>query len=356
MKKCINCGAELLDEAAFCSQCGTVCEEDTATQLLAEEDETTLLEESVLQEPNAPSPEIEDEATSLLDEEMMGNFSSEEEEGTTVLDEKNGTISPNGKFVHVVGKEEIQKNIEKKSTYRNNLNSDTHIKHKKRKNTFLKKVTKKKKIVIITTVVLLIIVITLSVLGFMYNCVQPTISTWDEMGSSGAVERLPISVEDALKIYDVDTDINSMGNLESHSGVVLESDYEGRKLYLCVTNDSNQEKSVMDCEKITEIFLDEDSGKNISIGSRGNLFGFTLNDNNSLYTKGIQIGMSKDNLIDNNGNPTTGFTDDFEDKSIQYAVYQINCYNAISVSLKNNKVVGVWYIKSKNIFDFRQMS
>ena len=354
MKKCINCGAELLDEAAFCSHCGTACEEDMATQLLEEDEATALLEEKDLQQTNITSSQAEDENTALLDEEMLENSSPDMEENTTVLEEKSSKSS--AEIGKKVGMDEIQRNIEKKSKYRNDLNSDTHIKHKKTKKYFFKRSNQKEKIVIITAVVLLIIVITLSVLGFMYNCVQPTISTWDEMSSSGAVERLPISVEDALKIYDVDTDINSMGKLESHSGVVLESDYEGRKLYLCVTNDSNQEKSVMDCEKITEIFLDEDSGKNISIGSRGNLFGFTLNDNNSLYTKGIQIGMSKDNLIDNNGNPTTGFTDDFEDKSIQYAVYQINCYNAISVSLKNNKVVGVWYIKSKNIFDFRQMS
>jgi len=121
MKKCANCGAELLDEAVFCSHCGTACEEDTATQLLAEEEEeTTLLEESILQKPKAPSSETEDEATSLLDEEMMGNFSSEEEEGTTVLDEQKGSVSSvsstssHNILAHVVGMDEIQRNIEKK--------------------------------------------------------------------------------------------------------------------------------------------------------------------------------------------------------------------------------------------------
>ena len=168
MKKCINCGAELIDEAAFCSHCGTACEEDMATQLLAEEDETTLLEESVLQEPNAPSPEIEDEATSLLDEEMMGDFSSEEEEGTTVLDEQNGTVSPNGKFVHVVGKEEIQKNIEKKSTYRNNLTSVQYEKSKTETAAASKEQNDKKKktiIIVIVAVFLLTVLIIAAIYG-----------------------------------------------------------------------------------------------------------------------------------------------------------------------------------------------
>ena len=121
MKKCANCGAELLDEAAFCSHCGTACEEDMATQLLEEDEATALLEEKDLQQTNVTSSQAEDEATALLDEEMLENSSSNTKESTTVLEEQKGSAASHNSLAHIVGMNEIQKNIEKKAAYRNSI-------------------------------------------------------------------------------------------------------------------------------------------------------------------------------------------------------------------------------------------
>ena len=128
MKKCINCGAELLDEAAFCSHCGTACEEDMATQPLEEDEATALLEEKDLLQTNAATPDAGDEATTLLDEEMLENSSPDMEENTTVLEEKSS--KPSAETGKKVGMDEIQRNIEKKTEYRNGLDTAKHSRSK----------------------------------------------------------------------------------------------------------------------------------------------------------------------------------------------------------------------------------
>lgn len=101
MKQCKKCGTELLDEAAFCSQCGCLCEYTT----VEEESETTLLDSADINyiEKNEGTALLEETETALLDnpeEKMMSgeleettlltdatDDSIEEEEGTTVLDD-----------------------------------------------------------------------------------------------------------------------------------------------------------------------------------------------------------------------------------------------------------------------------
>ena len=129
MKKCANCGAELLDEAAFCSHCGTACAQAMATQLLEEDEATALLEEKDLQQTNVTSSQAEDEATALLDEEMLENSSPDMEENTTVLEEKSS--KPSAETGKKVGMDEIQKNIEKKADYRNGLDTAKSVETQK---------------------------------------------------------------------------------------------------------------------------------------------------------------------------------------------------------------------------------
>ncbi len=84
MKKCINCGAELPDEAVFCSYCGSVCQEAQEKASNSEE-ETSLLEE-IGDTSNLLQNEKE---IAILNEESLLEKTSllYEEDNTTVLED-----------------------------------------------------------------------------------------------------------------------------------------------------------------------------------------------------------------------------------------------------------------------------
>ena len=351
MKKCANCGAELLDEAAFCSHCGTACEEDMATTLLMEEEATALLEEKDLKQTSAVSSEAEDEATALLDESMLEN-PSDLEERTTVLEEEKSFISSN-KTAKKVGMDEIQKNIEKKGAYRNHLNPEKRserkaqstVSSKKSTENNVKKKTMKKIIISIVVAIALIVVMVFAVLLFLYNGVSPTVSyTESEYGNSvGEYLELPISVKDSVSVYNVDKN-KLQKTIQASYSDVFDGDFDGKKVFLRVDNLSEEDKPALNCNKITCIWIDETSGE-IALGSRANLLNI-----DSWHITGIDIGMNEASLLKYNGTPYDIYRDSNENVVIYY--YRINMYNRIHVILTNGVITEVAYLKAENIFDF----
>ncbi len=312
MKKCIKCGAELPDEAAFCSYCGEVCENIKENKSDGQQPE------------GASETDLLDDKTDLIGDntddktDLLGDNTDLLDEKTDLLDEK----------ADLIGKENKSEDSKAKSN---------------------------KKTVFLIAIIVLIPVIAFSALGLMYSCVQPTISVEYNDGSGGGewLAELPVSVEESTLYFEVSVDsLNSMKEIAPLSTAVITGYWEGQKIFLPVCNNSTEYKSIYDCDKITGIYIDKNShnkAAKVYIGSRGMIFGYWMNNNNSLYTRGIRVGMNKNTLIKNDGKPKAVF---YPEDGTQIFWYKINCYNEIYVTLKKNKVIKVEYFKSDNIFDF----
>ncbi|MBE6817559.1 MAG: zinc-ribbon domain-containing protein [Ruminococcaceae bacterium] len=104
MKKCKYCGAELLDEAVFCSQCGMVCEaieEENHFLPTDNEPETSVLAEDGLETSVLQEDELE---TSILEaNEPETSILEEDELETSILDNESKSVhsdEPNNVFVN----------------------------------------------------------------------------------------------------------------------------------------------------------------------------------------------------------------------------------------------------------------